>query len=83
MITVDEKRGEYIWLYHCRSQLLAVLSYGHSIECLVMVSSPVPGIGAHDMEITSNDKHSFLLLCQPDWISIIVHSKLPEDEQCT
>ncbi|KAH7199517.1 hypothetical protein DER44DRAFT_729799 [Fusarium oxysporum] len=41
------------------------------------------GIGAHDMEITSNDKYSFLLLCQPDWISIIVHSKLPEDQQCT
>nr|ART34997.1 putative monooxygenase [Fusarium sp.] len=52
-------------------------------NAIVMASSPVPGIGAHDMEITSNDKYSFLLLCQPDWISIIVHSKLPEDQQCT
>ncbi|KAF5665738.1 FAD binding domain-containing protein [Fusarium circinatum] len=50
-------------------------------NAIVMASSPVPGIGAHDMEITSNDKYSFLLLCQPDWISIIVHSKLPEDQQ--
>jgi 2-polyprenyl-6-methoxyphenol hydroxylase-like FAD-dependent oxidoreductase len=52
-------------------------------NAIVMASSPVPGIGAHDVEITSNDKYSFLLLCQPDWISIIVHSKLPEDQQCT
>ncbi|PCD32676.1 hypothetical protein AU210_008922 [Fusarium oxysporum f. sp. radicis-cucumerinum] len=52
-------------------------------NAIVMASSPVPGIGAHDMEITSNDKYSFLLLCQPDWISIIVHSKLPEDQQYT
>ncbi|CVK91300.1 uncharacterized protein FMAN_09443 [Fusarium mangiferae] len=52
-------------------------------NAIVMASSPVPGIGVHDMEITSNDKYSFLLLCQPDWISIIVHSKLPEDQQCT
>ncbi|KAF5581811.1 FAD binding domain-containing protein [Fusarium pseudocircinatum] len=52
-------------------------------NAIVMTSSPVPGIGAHDMEITSNDKSSFLLLCQPEWISIIVHSKLPEDQQCT
>ncbi|EXL44491.1 hypothetical protein FOCG_13466 [Fusarium oxysporum f. sp. radicis-lycopersici 26381] len=52
-------------------------------NAIVMASSPVPGIGAHDMEITSNDKYSILLLCQPDWISIIVHSKLPEDQQCT
>ncbi|EWG38549.1 hypothetical protein FVEG_01739 [Fusarium verticillioides 7600] len=52
-------------------------------NAIVMASSPVPGIGAHDMEITSNDKYSFLLLCQPEWISIIVHSKLPENQQCT
>ncbi|KAF5975882.1 FAD binding domain-containing protein [Fusarium coicis] len=52
-------------------------------NAIVMASSPVPGIGAHDMEITSNDKYSPLLLCQPEWISIIVHSKLPEDQQCT
>ncbi|KAF5540997.1 FAD binding domain-containing protein [Fusarium mexicanum] len=52
-------------------------------NAIVMASSPVLGIGAHDMEITSNDKYFFLLLCQPDWISIIVHSKLPEDQQCT
>ncbi|KAK6215287.1 hypothetical protein QIS74_08306 [Colletotrichum tabaci] len=52
-------------------------------NAIVMASSPVPGLGAHDMEVTSNDKFSFLLLCQPDWISIIVHSKLPEDQQCT
>ncbi|GKU06435.1 fad-containing protein [Fusarium langsethiae] len=52
-------------------------------NAIVMASSPVPGISAHDMEVTSNDNYSFLLLCQPDWISIIVHSKLPDDQQCT
>ncbi|KAI0403613.1 hypothetical protein F4802DRAFT_608014 [Xylaria palmicola] len=39
--------------------------------------------GGHDMEITSNSGFSFLLLCQPDWISIIVHNKLPEEQRCT
>ncbi|KAF4440843.1 hypothetical protein FACUT_3161 [Fusarium acutatum] len=34
-------------------------------NAVVMASSPVPGIGAHDMEVTTNDKYSFLLLCQP------------------
>lgn len=52
-------------------------------NAIVMASSPVPGLGAHDMEVTSNDKFSFLLLCQPNWVSIIVHSKLPENQQCT
>lgn len=52
-------------------------------SAIVMASSPVPGLGSRDMEVTSNDKFSFLLLCQPDWISIIVHSKLPEDQQCS
>ncbi|OHE97146.1 hypothetical protein CORC01_07587 [Colletotrichum orchidophilum] len=52
-------------------------------NAIVMASSPVPGLGSHDMEVTSNDKFSFLLLCQPDWISIIVHNKLPEDQRCT
>nr|ART35001.1 putative monooxygenase [Fusarium aywerte] len=52
-------------------------------NAIVMASSPVPGIGSHDMEVTSNDGYSFLLLCQPDWISIIVHSKLPKAQQCT
>jgi len=52
-------------------------------NAIVMASAPVPGLGSHDMEVTSNDKFSFLLLCQPDWISIIVHSKLPEDQQCS
>jgi hypothetical protein len=52
-------------------------------NAIVMASSPVPGLGSHDMEVTSNDKFSFLLLCQPEWISIIVHSKLPEDQQCS
>ncbi|KAK2612306.1 FAD-dependent monooxygenase dep2 [Conoideocrella luteorostrata] len=52
-------------------------------NAIVMASSPVPGISSHDMQITSNNKFSFLLLCQPNWISIIVHSKLPKDQQCT
>ncbi|KAL0769515.1 hypothetical protein CaCOL14_008823 [Colletotrichum acutatum] len=52
-------------------------------NAIVMASSPVPGLGSHDMEVTSNDKFSFLLLCQPDWISIIVHNKLPEEQHCT
>jgi len=52
-------------------------------NAIVMASAPVPGLGSHDMEVTSNHGFSFLLLCQPDWISIIVHSKLPEDQQCS
>ncbi|KXH50583.1 hypothetical protein CSAL01_11463 [Colletotrichum salicis] len=52
-------------------------------NAIVMASSPVPGLGSHDMEVTSNDKFSFLLLCQPEWISIIVHNKLPEEQHCT
>lgn len=52
-------------------------------NAVVMACSPVPGLGSHDMEVTSNDKFSFLLLFQPDRISIIVHNKLPEDQQCT
>lgn len=51
-------------------------------NAIVAACRPVPGLGAHDMEIVSNNKFSFLLLCQPDWISFIVHSKLPADEQC-
>ncbi|KAJ8120320.1 hypothetical protein O1611_g10396 [Lasiodiplodia mahajangana] len=52
-------------------------------NAIVMASKPIPGLGSHDMEITSNPGFSFLLLCQPDWISIIVHNKLPEEQQCT
>lgn len=52
-------------------------------NAIVMASSPVPGLGSHDMEVTSNDKFSFLLLCQPEWISIIVHNKLPKEQHCT
>ncbi|KAJ2990432.1 hypothetical protein NUW58_g2949 [Xylaria curta] len=52
-------------------------------NAIVMASKPIPGIGKHDMEITSNSGFSFLLLCQPDWISIIVHNRLPVEEQCT
>ncbi|KAK2041996.1 hypothetical protein LZ31DRAFT_596776 [Colletotrichum somersetense] len=52
-------------------------------KAIVIASSPVPVLGSHNMEVTSNDGSPFLLFCQPDWISIIVHSKLPEDQQCT
>lgn len=33
------------------------------------------------MEITSDDGFSFLLLCQPTYISFIVHCKLPKEKQ--
>ncbi|KAF4990930.1 hypothetical protein FGRMN_8168 [Fusarium graminum] len=52
-------------------------------NAIVMASSPVPGLGFHDMEVTSNDGYSFLLLCQPDWVSVIVHNKLSKDQECT
>ena len=51
-------------------------------NAIVAACPPIPGLGDHDMEVVSNDKFSFLLLCQPDWISFIVHCKLPEDQQC-
>ncbi|KAK1447943.1 hypothetical protein CMEL01_09782 [Colletotrichum melonis] len=37
-------------------------------NAIVMAWSPVPGVGFYNMEVTSNDKSSFLLLCQPKWI---------------
>ncbi|KAJ6172832.1 hypothetical protein N7470_001899 [Penicillium chermesinum] len=43
---------------------------------------PIPGLGLHDMHSISNDRFSFLLLCQPTFISYIAHCKLPADQQC-
>ena len=34
------------------------------------------------MHCVSNDKFSFLILCQPDTIFFVAHCKLPEDKQC-
>ncbi|KAF5629967.1 FAD binding domain protein [Fusarium tjaetaba] len=85
MITVDEKRGKYVSFYGGYHQLLTPFKLWslNTMPSSWQACSPVPGIGAHDMEITSNDRYSFLLLCQPEWISIIVHSKIPENQQCT
>ncbi|EEP76514.1 predicted protein [Uncinocarpus reesii 1704] len=49
---------------------------------LIAMCPPIPGLSKHDMEITSNDKFSFLLLCQPEFITFIAHYKLPEEKQC-
>ncbi|KAK3168681.1 hypothetical protein OEA41_005129 [Lepraria neglecta] len=40
------------------------------------------GLGKFDMHCVSNDKFSFLILCQPDTIFFVAHCKLPEDKQC-
>ena len=40
------------------------------------------GLGKYDMHCVSNDKFSFLILCQPDTIFFVAHCKLPEDKQC-
>ncbi|GAB1213226.1 hypothetical protein ATERTT37_002375 [Aspergillus terreus] len=55
------------------------MSHNHTAiwEC-----PPIPGLGLHDMHSISNDRFSFLLLCQPTFISYIAHCKLPQDQQC-
>lgn len=40
------------------------------------------GLGKYDMQCVSNDKFSFLILCQPDTIFFMAYCKLPEDKQC-
>ncbi|EFR04324.1 FAD binding domain-containing protein [Nannizzia gypsea CBS 118893] len=55
-----------------------VTTYG----AIVAQCPPMPGLGPTDMHSISNDKMSFLLLCQPDFISYILHYKLPENQQC-
>lgn len=52
-------------------------------NAIVAQCPPIPGLGPHDMHSISNDRFSFLLLCQPTFISYIAHCKLPEDQQCT
>lgn len=52
-------------------------------NAIVAYSKPVKGLPRNDVVITSHDKFSFLLICQPEWISYIVHAKLPDDQQCT
>ncbi|KAB8069926.1 hypothetical protein BDV29DRAFT_198326 [Aspergillus leporis] len=51
-------------------------------NAIVAQCPPIPGLGLHDMHSISNDRFSFLLLCQPTFISYIAHCKLPEDQQC-
>ncbi|WEW58626.1 hypothetical protein PRK78_004094 [Emydomyces testavorans] len=51
-------------------------------NAIVAMCPPIPGLSKHDMEITSYDKFSFLLLCQPTFISFIAHCKLPENKRC-
>ncbi|CAI7658434.1 unnamed protein product [Penicillium glandicola] len=51
-------------------------------NAIVAQCPPIPGLGPQDMHSISNDRFSFLLLCQPTFISFIVHCKLPQDQQC-
>lgn len=40
------------------------------------------GLRKYDMQCVSNDKFSFLILCQPDTIFFVAYCKLSEDKQC-
>ncbi|KAL4775263.1 hypothetical protein BDW60DRAFT_204529 [Aspergillus nidulans var. acristatus] len=51
-------------------------------NAIVAQCPPIPGLDLHDMHSISNDRFSFLLLCQPTFISYIAHCKLAQDQQC-
>lgn len=51
-------------------------------NAIVAQCPPIAGLGAHDMYSISNDKFSFLILCQPNFVSYIAHCKLPQDQRC-
>ncbi|KMU88854.1 monooxygenase [Coccidioides immitis H538.4] len=53
-------------------------SMATTYNALIAMCPPVPGLSKHDMEITSGNGFSFLLLCQPTFITYIAHCKLPE-----
>ncbi|EER23620.1 FAD dependent oxidoreductase domain containing protein [Coccidioides posadasii C735 delta SOWgp] len=53
-------------------------SMATTYNALIAMCPPVPGLSKHDMEITSGNGFSFLLLCQPTFITFIAHCKLPE-----
>ncbi|KAB8250203.1 RNA 3'-terminal phosphate cyclase/enolpyruvate transferase [Aspergillus flavus] len=54
----------------------------YTYNAIVAQCPPVPGLRPHDMHSISNDRFSFLLLCQPTFISYIAYCKLPKDKQC-
>lgn len=85
LISADEKRSKNFVPHHIWLMVLTWASTSAMVttyNAIVAACPPIPGLSDHDMEVVSNDKFSFLLLCQPDWISFIVHCKLPEDQQC-
>lgn len=51
-------------------------------NALIAFAPMQPGLGKYDMHCVSNDKFSFLILCQPDTIFFVAHCKLPADKQC-
>ena len=51
-------------------------------NALIAFAPMQAGLGKYDMHCVSNDKFSFLILCQPDTIFFVAHCKLPEDKQC-
>lgn len=51
-------------------------------NALIAYAPMQAGLGKFDMHCVSNDKFSFLILCQPDTIFFVAHCKLPEDKQC-
>lgn len=83
-ISVEEKQCKHCPSPHFSSPstLNATIAMATRYNAIVAACPPIPGLGEHDMEIVSNDKFSFLLLCQPEYISYIVHCKLPDDKQC-
>lgn len=51
-------------------------------NALIAYAPMQSGLGKYDMHCVSNDKFSFLILCQPDTIFFVAHCKLPEDKKC-
>ncbi|CZS93680.1 hypothetical protein WAI453_001167 [Rhynchosporium graminicola] len=51
-------------------------------NALIAFAPMQAGLGKYDMHCVSNDKFSFLILCQPETIFFVAHCKLPDDKQC-
>lgn len=52
-----------------------------SYNALIAMCPMQPGLGLSNMHCVSNDKFSFLILCQPDTIYFVAHCKLPGGRQ--
>jgi hypothetical protein len=50
---------------------------------MIGLSTPVPGLERHETVVnTSHNKISFLIICQPKWVSWQVFVRLPKHEEC-